>query len=453
MDQARLTFENAFRAWLNKRSKRFLLAGADLKNVVRNLDQFSGGTVSGERATFLKLSLRRRLWHRLITAGVLLGLTALVGFSWGKYQVFEAKRDLVQAGLPGDLYDYQFQILDLTLTAPISNLDWLHTSRLERLHVSSAALRDLNDIPTSLVQLEVPKCQILTLAPLEKLGNLTMLDLSRNPLRSLEGLEKLKKLTTLVLNNAAGDYSEDRLFNLAGLEKLETLTTLTLGGTGLFNLDRLEKLSNLTTLNLIDEPLLSLDGLEKLHKLTTLTLRKIGLAGTMLEETWYKFPNSITKLTELTTLSMNQLKLLTNEPNVAWIEKLDTLTTLDLSSTQFQNLRALEKLDKLTTLNLSELKINIKGSAFHVPVLETLETLAKLTTLNLSTLSVDISGSSDPDALSAFHVVVLETLQKLDKLTTLDFSLNALKSLAGLEKLGKLTTLSLSGNPSEVWRN
>ena len=45
-DQAQLIFEHAFRSWLNGRSRRFLLTGADLEEVLKNRDRLYGGILS-----------------------------------------------------------------------------------------------------------------------------------------------------------------------------------------------------------------------------------------------------------------------------------------------------------------------------------------------------------------------------------------------------------------------
>jgi Leucine-rich repeat (LRR) protein len=442
-EQARLTFDSAFRAWLDKHRKRFLLTGSDLKKVVKNLGQFSGGTLSGERAEFLKLSLQRRFFLRLITSGVVLVLVAILSVSWREYQAFQAKTDLAQAGLPSDLYDYQFQPL-LELTISISNLDLPHTNRLQRLLVKNPALRDIQGRPPSRLQLVLANCKISTLAALEKLEKLTTLDLSRNWLQNLAGLAIFPRLTTLDLNgnrlpDLAGleilpqlttlDLSGNRLQDLAGLEKLAQLTTLYLGDNRLPNLAGLEKLPQLTTLNLSGSRLPDLAGLEKLARLTTLDLngnRLQDLAGleklpqlTTLNLSYNRLQNltGLEKLARLTTLDLSGNPL----PDLAGLEKLAQLTTLYLGNNSLQNFAGLEKLDKLTTLNLSGNRLRDAAG---------LEKLAQLTTL-------DLSGN---------HLQDLSGLERLPRLTTLNLSYNGLPNLTGLEKLAQLTTLNLSGN-------
>jgi Leucine-rich repeat (LRR) protein len=103
----------------------------------------------------------------------------------------------------------------------------------------------------------------------EKLGNLTTLNLSYNSgLQSLAGLEKLGNLTTLNLSGNNG------LQSLAWLEKLGNLTTLDLSGNnGLQSLAGLEKLTRLENLDLSGCPIKSLKPLGGLKRLKTLNLR------------------------------------------------------------------------------------------------------------------------------------------------------------------------------------
>ena len=242
-DQARLILENSFRSWLNGRRERFLLAGTDLKKILNNRSQLYEA-LEGEKATFLKLSLQKRLRRRLISGAFLVGLTALAIYSWQEYQNIQAKRDIGQSGLPGDLYDYQSQLLELQLTSPISNLEWLNTYRLQRLSVNSIALRSAKGIPASLVHFELMYSKITSLAGLEKLQQLTTLDLSKNSsLQSLAGLEELQQLTTL-------DLSDSPIENLRPIAGLKNLKSLNLRGTKISSFDGLPP--SVTTLQVGD---------------------------------------------------------------------------------------------------------------------------------------------------------------------------------------------------------
>src|SRR4029077_4230677 len=101
--------------------------------------------------------------RRLISGAFLVGLTVLTIYSPQEYQNIQAKRDLGQSGLPEDLYDHQSQLLELELTSPIPNLEWLHTNRLQRLSVNSAALRSAKGVPPSLVHFVLTNSKITSL--------------------------------------------------------------------------------------------------------------------------------------------------------------------------------------------------------------------------------------------------------------------------------------------------
>jgi Leucine-rich repeat (LRR) protein len=390
---ARLVFERAYRAWLNERNGRFLLTGSELKKVLKNLRNFPGEPLSGERLLFLAKSLRRRRWRRLIAGGIALGLVVLGGVSWQEYhvqrqyQAREAKNFLRQASLPEDLYDHQLHLLTLDLTVPIVGLEWLHAPRLQNLSVQGAALGKVQGIPRSLLHLDLSECQVDSVSGLQKLDKLTELDLSGNGLQSVAGLERLPHLTMLNL-------SYNNLQRLTGLEKLTQLSELHLSGNNFQSLAELEKLPHLTKLDLSESHFQNLAGLENLTQLTELNLRG------------------------------KKLQSLVGLENLARLEK---LTKLDLGDNGLQSLAGLEKLTQLTELSLS-------GSDLQsLAGLEKLARLEKLTTLDL-----------ENNGLQS-----LAGLEKLAQLTELDLSGNDLKSLAGLERLTKLEILYAINYPIE----
>jgi hypothetical protein len=140
-DQARLGFEAAFRSWLNSRSKRFLLRGADLRKVLSYRDQILGSDLRQEQADFLRHSVQHRSRQRILIAALVLVIGALSVFTWETYQNVQAKHDLAGWGLPPDLLKYQSQLSDLTVMAPISNFGWLSAKRLDTLSITSSSLR------------------------------------------------------------------------------------------------------------------------------------------------------------------------------------------------------------------------------------------------------------------------------------------------------------------------
>jgi hypothetical protein len=274
VEQTRVTFDAAFRAWQNNgQHRRYLLDRRRLRQIKKHLTQILSGDPSEAKASFLQSQqkiTRRRL------AGIILG-ALVVGMIMTGWWVDTQRRHqnyLSAWVLPSDLYTYQRQLKVLHITGPVSHLRWLN-AELTTLAISRSALQDLTMLPPTLTELYIWSDTGLTsLASLEKLPRLTTLQLTSigEQLTSLSGLEKLSQLTTLQLSGT-------RLTSLAGLEKLSQLTTLQLSGTGITSLAGLEKLPQLTTLQLSGTGITSLAGLEKLSQLTTLDLRRTGITS------------------------------------------------------------------------------------------------------------------------------------------------------------------------------
>ena len=111
----------------------------------------------------------------------------------------------------------------------------------------------------------------LTKADLEKVTSLFLRNgfgnvyLNDNRLTSVKGLEKLTQLTTLNL-------VDNKLTDVKGLEKLTQLKELSLGYNKLTSIKGLEKLTQLKELILTDNKLTNVKGLEKLTQLVELDL-------------------------------------------------------------------------------------------------------------------------------------------------------------------------------------
>ena len=104
----------------------------------------------------------------------------------------------------------------------------------------------------------------LTEADLKKV---TELDLRRNQLKDVAGLEKLTRVVRL-------HFGHNQLTNLTGLEKLTQLKELSLSYNNLTGIPKgLEKLTQLEVLYLDDNALVDLKGLENLTQLEQLSLK------------------------------------------------------------------------------------------------------------------------------------------------------------------------------------
>jgi len=159
VEQANLTLNRAFRAWLPEREPKLLLARADLRTVIRYQGHLPLGDDAAEKREFLQLS-RRRLMRRRIVAGLFLGVLTISAIeALNLIQARVARERLASWGLPGDLYDYQGQLEDLVMLAPINRLDWLD-ERSSKISLKSLSLADikidrLEDLPTTITQLKV----------------------------------------------------------------------------------------------------------------------------------------------------------------------------------------------------------------------------------------------------------------------------------------------------------
>jgi hypothetical protein len=126
-EQARLALENAFRAWRNNReTKRYLLAGGALRQVLRHRGEFHWGEDRQEKQRFLSLSRSRRRRTRagLVAIALLLTLFAGAGWQWNRW--IGHGEDLVRWRLPKDLYLYQYQLETLVLdSSHLRHLNWV----------------------------------------------------------------------------------------------------------------------------------------------------------------------------------------------------------------------------------------------------------------------------------------------------------------------------------------
>jgi Leucine-rich repeat (LRR) protein len=430
--QARLTFENAFRAWQNNgQRRRYLLDRRTLKQVKIHLAQLLLGDASEPKAQFLERSRRHR--HRMLLAEVMLGVLVVGIIAAGLWLDTRRRHanDLSAWALPRDLYTYQHQLNTLEITAPVRHLRWLK-AKLTTLRIEGSAVQDFMALPPTLRVLDVRSPGLTSLAGLEKLPQLTTLTLSGPGPINLTGLEKLPQLTTLTLNGRGP-------INLAGLEKLPQLTTLTLNFTDLTSLAGLEKLPQLTTLTLVINPkLTNLARLEKLPQLTTLTLNyNTGLTSLA----------GLEKLLQLTIPDWSGLDL----TSLAGLEKLSQLTTLTLNfsdlaalTTRLTRLQRLNEPPQLTTLTLNYTDLTRRAGVKRPPQLTTL-------TLNYNTGLTSLAGLEKLPQLTTLtlsgpSLTNLAGLEKLPQLTTLTLDYTGLTSLAGLEKLPQLTTLTLVNN-------
>jgi ferric-dicitrate binding protein FerR (iron transport regulator) len=123
VEQTRLTFDAAFRAWQNNgQRRRYLLDRRTLKQVEIHLAQMPLEDASEAKARFLERSRQHR--RRMRVAEVMLGVLAVGMLTTGWWFDIQRrhKNDLSAWALPPDLYTYQRQLTTLRMSAPVRHL-------------------------------------------------------------------------------------------------------------------------------------------------------------------------------------------------------------------------------------------------------------------------------------------------------------------------------------------
>ena len=238
-------------------------------------------------------------------------------------------------------------------------------------------IKGLNRL-TNLTSLNLEDNEIQEITGLNNLISLEKLYLTDNQIREIDGLSNLKNLKTLALG-------KNQIVQIKNISYLENLVDLILYGNKLNKIEGLRSLVNLQRLNLSYNNIHKIEGIENLCNLYSLILRS------------------------------NKIRNLEN------LENLLKLKRLDLTDNQINEIKVIEDLIELEHIELSYNNIQeIKG----------LKKLLKLRNLNLSHNNID-------------EIKGLDGL----KLTSLDLSYNLIKEIKGFEKLEDLKNLSIENNP------
>ena len=161
-------------------------------------------------------------------------------------------------------------LLGLVLSLPLLAADKKPLTKEESAKILEKVIRHYAKKPTGeLTKADLEKVRRLALGGygfdltdvtgLEKLTQLTFLDLYGNQLTNVKGLEKLMQLTSL-------DLRKNKLTSVKGLEKLTQLTYLWLEHNQLTDVKGLENLKQLTSLILYDNPDLTKAQIDALKK-------------------------------------------------------------------------------------------------------------------------------------------------------------------------------------------
>jgi hypothetical protein len=461
VDQAQLALDSAYHAWvMNKKKRRYLLLGTDLRSVTRQRPNLLLGENAEEKNRFIDRSIRRRnmILGASMAAVPLIAVSAYFGLH--RYTEYQHRNYLKALNLPRDLFDFQAQLTSLRIERLITELDWLRADGLKSLRIESKVLTSLNGLPDlpNLQTLDLGWTAISSLAGLPTLPRLQTLDVSGTQITSLAGLPDLPSLQSL-------DLSGTEITSLAGLPALPSLQALDLGRTEITSLAGLPALPSLQTLDLGRTEITSLAGLPDLPSLRTLIVtpgrlsRRPGalssLEGLPALPSLQTLDVSDTQITSLAGLpalpSLQTLDLSGTEiTSLAGLPALPSLLTLDLGGTEITRLAGLPKLPSLQTLDLGETQITSLAGLPDLPSLQAL-IVARHTRLPRAVSLSNLKNLPALRRLQALNlggteITSLAGLPALPSLQTLDVGETEITSLAGLPALPSLQTLDVSAN-------
>ena len=150
-DRVVLGFQLAVQTWVGRGKRRGdLLSGRELRRALTHNDTVLAGGALGERTEFLRLSVRRRDQRRAMIAFA--SIVVLAVFFWGErlYTDFQHRQMLAAWGVPGNLYDHQSQLVDLSIAVPITDLGWMRAPLRSLTIFSNSPRVLLTALPSSL---------------------------------------------------------------------------------------------------------------------------------------------------------------------------------------------------------------------------------------------------------------------------------------------------------------
>lgn len=292
-----------------------------------------------------------------------------------------AIRQLLNTGENTTLYTSDlWTITEFTLPAEAQTFtDLAFLTRLERLTMDSAPAGVLTQAGTisTLKQLSMPNCQLnaddldvlatltslesldlsgcglSSIAALEPLKNVSVLDLSSNTVRNLSSLSSMTGLKQL-------DLSHNAVTDLAALSTLLNLTVLDVSYNSLTSLNPISRLTALTELNAANNQISNIDTLKSLTALTALDISHNAVAdvGSLALCTAITdlsiANNTITDISTLSTLvQLQSFDMSYNQITALPIFHADCgLVTLNASYNLLTNLDSLAGLDSLNTVNV-----------------------------------------------------------------------------------------------------
>lgn len=196
---------------------------------------------------------------------------------------------------------------NLSVLSQLATLESLDLTGCRPTADDMAAIGSLTNLKTLILE----DCGLSTIASLEKLTGLVMLDLDDNTIRNLSVISRMKELRELYLSHNA-------VVELTALDGMTSLRVLDVSYNSLTGLDAISSCSGLVELNASNNAVTSLSGLNKLNNLTKFDISY----------------NQIMEVTQLSGLSaMQELNLSNNTiADITTLSTLVKLTEFDFSS-------------------------------------------------------------------------------------------------------------------------
>ncbi|WP_242248317.1 leucine-rich repeat domain-containing protein [Bacillus cereus group sp. BfR-BA-01523] len=213
----------------------------------------------------------------------------------------------------------------------IAGLEYM--TNLEKLTLRESNVTDISVISglRHLKYLDLSSNPIESIQPVSKLENLDMLFLRENKIADLTPLSQMKKIKILdLIGNNIKDLTplftvlsleevylaNNQISNLSGIEKLKNVNLLWIGNNKISDVEPISKMSNLIELEIADSEIKDISSLSKLVKIQVLNLEE-------------NYISDISPLSNLTNL--HEINLGANEiSDIKSVEELGKRTSIDI---------------------------------------------------------------------------------------------------------------------------
>lgn len=317
----------------------------------------------------------------------------------------------------------------------------------------------IKDLPVSLKRLEIQNSGelIKNIDGIQKLINLTYLNLNDNKITSIDKLKYLTNLKELYLKNnkivditplseniylikldLKGNLEIDGNRNNYSVEQIKALDKISeiLDREGVIYLDsdKLGLFTNYKSLDLSNQNLATLDVLKGMTELTSLNISNNQL--TLEDET---SKNVLKEMKKLEYLNLNN----NNITNITEIRDMSNLKELYLNANKITDISVINNLKNLKRLFLMENSVNL---------VQIEDIISNLTDFKISTESLKTIVNCDVNKITKLNIpysaiTMLPDLSKLSQLTQLDISNNpSISNIEEVSKISSLQILSLKNN-------